>query len=98
MAWGLETPCLWHTNTTEINCMKRNNKYGLAGLMLAAGILGASAASADAGVAYVTNQDGGVSVIDLATMETKNTIDVEATDDRAASAAFFTRLMSSCSS
>lgn len=82
MAWGLEAPCLWHTNTTEINCMKRNNKYGLAGLMLAAGIFGASAARADAGVAYVTNQDGGVSVIDLATMETRNTIDVQATGPR----------------
>ena len=36
----------------------------------------------DAGKAYVTNQDGKVSVIDLATMETLESIDVQATGTR----------------
>lgn len=40
------------------------------------------ACAADAGKAYVTNQDGKVSVIDLATMETLESIDVQATGTR----------------
>lgn len=40
------------------------------------------ASAADAGKAYVTNQDGNVSVIDLATMETLESIDVQATGTR----------------
>ena len=41
-----------------------------------------SAFAADAGKAYVTNQDGNVSVIDLATMETTGTVDIQATGTR----------------
>lgn len=40
------------------------------------------ASAADAGKAYVTNQDGNVSVIDLATMETTGTIDIQAAGAR----------------
>jgi YVTN family beta-propeller protein len=39
-------------------------------------------ASATSGVAYVSNQDGGVSVIDLATMQVTKTIDVKAAGPR----------------
>ena len=38
--------------------------------------------AADAGKAYVTNQDGGVTVIDLATMETVGNIDTQSTGPR----------------
>ena len=40
------------------------------------------ASAADAGKAYVTNQDGNVSVIDLATMETTGTVDIQANGTR----------------
>ncbi len=40
------------------------------------------ASAADAGKAYVTNQDGNVSVIDLATMETTGTVDIQAAGAR----------------
>jgi len=45
-------------------------------------LLAATSAYADAGKAYVTNQDGGVSVIDLDTMETMGNIDIQATGPR----------------
>jgi YVTN family beta-propeller protein len=54
-------------------------KYSLTALAL---VLSASSAFADAGKAYVTNQDGGVSVIDLATMETVGNIDIQAKGPR----------------
>lgn len=40
------------------------------------------ASAADAGKAYVTNQDGNVSIIDLATMENTGTVDTQATGTR----------------
>ena len=46
-------------------------------IALAIGLLAATSAFADAGKAYVTSQDGGVSIIDLNTMETAGTIDVQ---------------------
>lgn len=49
---------------------------------LTIGLLVATSAFADAGKAYVTNQNGGVSVIDLATMETTSNIDIKATGPR----------------
>jgi YVTN family beta-propeller protein len=45
-------------------------------------VLASTTAFAEAGKAYVTNQDGGVTVIDLATMETTGTIDIQATGPR----------------
>ena len=45
-------------------------------------LLAASNAFADAGKAYVTNQDGDVTVIDLATMESVGTIDIQAKGPR----------------
>lgn len=61
-----------------------NSPNGLmAALLLSAGIALAPAAQAEGtGVAYVSNQDGGVTVIDLATMETKGAIDIEAKGPR----------------
>jgi YVTN family beta-propeller protein len=54
-----------------------------AALLLALGLATVTAAhAADKGVAYVTNQDGGVTVIDLATMKVKNQIDVGAGSPR----------------
>ena len=46
-------------------------------IALAIGLLTATSAFADAGKAYVTSQDGGVTIIDLNTMETAGTIDVK---------------------
>ena len=51
-------------------------------IVLTIGILAATSAFADAGKAYVTNQNGGVSVIDLATMETTSNINIQATGPR----------------
>ena len=51
-------------------------------IFLTIGLLAATSAFADAGKAYVTNQNGGVSVIDLATMETTSNIDIQATGPR----------------
>jgi YVTN family beta-propeller protein len=48
----------------------------------AASIDAASGDAANKGVAYVSNQDGGVSVIDLATMKVTKTIDVKAAGPR----------------
>ena len=46
--------------------------------MLTVGVsLSMNANAADRGKAYVSNQDGGVSVIDLNTLTTTNTIDVK---------------------
>lgn len=42
----------------------------------------ATGACADAGKAYVTSQDGGVTIIDLNTMETAGTIDIQAQGPR----------------
>lgn len=54
-----------------------------AALLLALGLGVVSAAQAtDKGVAYVTNQDGGISVIDLATMKVKNQFDAGAGSPR----------------
>ncbi len=50
--------------------------------LFALSLLAASNAFADAGKAYVTNQDGGVTVIDLATMETVGAVDIQATGPR----------------
>jgi YVTN family beta-propeller protein len=49
---------------------------------LVIGFLAISNAYADAGKAYVTNQDGGVTVIDLATMEASGTLDIQASGPR----------------
>ena len=46
-------------------------------IALAIGLIAASSAFADAGKAYVTSQDGGVTIIDLNTMQTAGTIDVQ---------------------
>lgn len=52
-------------------------------LALAFGLSAAgSALAASSGVGYVSNQDGGVTVIDLATMQTKGTLDVAAKGPR----------------
>ena len=51
-------------------------------IALTIGLLAVTSAFADAGKAYVTNQNGGVSVIDLATMETTSNIDIQATGPR----------------
>jgi YVTN family beta-propeller protein len=46
-------------------------------IALAIGLLAASSVFAATGKAYVTSQDGGVTIIDLATMTTSGTIDVK---------------------
>jgi YVTN family beta-propeller protein len=46
-------------------------------IVAAISLLAASSTFADAGKAYVTSQDGGVTMIDLNTMETTGTIDVK---------------------
>ena len=51
-------------------------------IALTIGLLAATNAFADAGKAYITNQEGGVTVIDLNTMETTGTIDVQAAGPR----------------
>ena len=51
-------------------------------IALTIGILAATSAFADAGKAYITNQEGGVTVIDLNTMETTGAIDVQAAGPR----------------
>jgi YVTN family beta-propeller protein len=52
-------------------------------IMLALGIIGSlSAIAGEKGVAYVSNQEGGVMVIDLESMETKASIDVGAKGPR----------------
>lgn len=54
-----------------------------ASMLFAFGILGSAYAIAgEIGVAYVSNQDGGVTVIDLETMQTKSSIDVGAKGPR----------------
>jgi YVTN family beta-propeller protein len=60
-----------------------HNKKLYAALLLTLGLGNASCTLAgDKGVAYVTNQDGGVTIIDLATMETKGSLDVGAKGPR----------------
>ena len=61
--------------------MKLNRiKLGVAALL---GLTALTSAHAeDKGLAYVSNQDGAVSVIDLATMETKGTLDIGAKGPR----------------
>lgn len=51
-------------------------------IVAAISLLVATSAFADAGKAYVTSQDGGVTTIDLNTMETSGTIDVKAEGPR----------------
>ncbi|HEY3325990.1 MAG TPA: cytochrome D1 domain-containing protein [Novimethylophilus sp.] len=54
-----------------------------AALLFALGLTVAPAALADGkGVAYVSNQDGGVTVVDLESMETRGTLDIEAKGPR----------------
>lgn len=70
---------------TEIICMKHpHHKHNIyAALLLTLGLSSASGAMAgEKGVAYVSNQDGGVTVIDLATMETTGAIDIGAKGPR----------------
>lgn len=58
-------------------------KHGLhAALLLALGLTAPSVFAEDKGLAYVSNQDGGVSVIDLSTMEPKETLDIQAKGPR----------------
>lgn len=59
-----------------------NKKCGLAAALLMALGTSTGATAADKGLAYVSNQDGGVTVIDLATMETKGSIDIGAKGPR----------------
>jgi YVTN family beta-propeller protein len=59
-----------------------NNKYGLTTALLMALGMSTGATADDKGLAYVSNQDGGVTVIDLATMETKGSIDIGAKGPR----------------
>lgn len=54
-------------------------KYGLIALGIAAAT---QALAADKGLAYVSNQDGAVSIIDLATLETRGTLDIGAKGPR----------------
>ena len=51
-------------------------------IALTIGLLAATSAFADAGKAYVSDQDGGVSVIDLDTMEATGTLDIQAKGPR----------------
>ena len=51
-------------------------------IALTIGLLVATSAFADAGKAYVSDQDGGVSVIDLGTMEASSTLDIQAKGPR----------------
>jgi YVTN family beta-propeller protein len=61
--------------------IKTRNTY--AALLAAAGLAAIFPAQAgEAGVAYVSNQDGAVSIIDLATMEPKGTLDIGAKGPR----------------
>lgn len=60
-----------------------NNRKLRTALLLALGLASASVTqAADKGVAYVSNQDGGVTVIDLATMKATGNIDVGAKGPR----------------
>jgi YVTN family beta-propeller protein len=62
--------------------MKQPRNFHLA-LLLAIGITAAPAALAGSkGTAYASNQDGGVTVIDMETMETTGTLDIEAKGPR----------------
>lgn len=72
------------SSNTETICMKHpHNKNLYAALLLTLGLGNASCTLAgNKGVAYVTNQDGGVTVIDLATMETKGSLDIGAKGPR----------------
>lgn len=61
----------------------KHNKNRLGAILVALSMTGATGAMAgQKGVAYVSNQDGGVTVIDLATMETKGAIDIGAKGPR----------------
>jgi len=62
---------------------QRLNKRFSAAILLALGVISsASAIASDKGVAYVSNQDGAVIVIDLATMETRASVNVGAKGPR----------------
>ena len=58
--------------------MRLNKKI----IALTIGLLAATSAFADAGKAYVSDQDGSVSVIDLDTMEATGTLDIQAKGPR----------------
>lgn len=58
------------------------NNYKLAAALLMAFGASTGATAGEKGLAYVSNQDGGVTVIDLATMETKGSIDIGAKGPR----------------
>jgi len=58
---------------------RKINKTLLASLVMTCGFTTMSSVfAADQGMAYVTNQDGGVTVIDIATLETKGNLDTGA--------------------
>jgi YVTN family beta-propeller protein len=59
-----------------------NKKYNMYAVLLLTLGMGNACSAGDKGVAYVTNQDGGVTVIDLASMETKGAIDIGAKGPR----------------
>jgi DNA-binding beta-propeller fold protein YncE len=64
-----------------MNHQKLNTAFGTIAMTI--GVTFASIASAaDKGVAYVSNQEGGVTVIDLNTMETKGSVDIGAKGPR----------------
>ena len=62
--------------------MKQLSSIGLAALLAIGPFSVTSSMAADKGVAYVSNQDGGVTVIDLDTMDTAGTIDIQAKGPR----------------
>lgn len=62
--------------------MKQLSSIGLAALLVISPFSVISSMAADKGVAYVSNQDGGVTVIDLDTMDTTGTIDIQAKGPR----------------
>jgi YVTN family beta-propeller protein len=68
----------------EIFRMNHSIRHGIyAALLLAFGTIGAAtAADGNKGIAYISNQDGGVSAIDLGTMETKGSMDIGAKGPR----------------
>jgi YVTN family beta-propeller protein len=57
-------------------------RLGLALMLIYSFIAASKVFASNSDVAYVTNQDGGVVVIDLASMEVKNTLDIDAKGPR----------------
>jgi len=56
-------------------------KHGTAALLLGLAAI-SQAYAGDQGLAYISNQDGGISVIDLATLENKGNLDIDAKGPR----------------